>query len=95
MLAIGTEEVISGPVRGRIPDLLDSMLDGSLPHILRSDAGRKTPRRPCSRLRTLEAPASDFVLLPASGPIQDQRNISWKLAARRHLSSDVELSEPC
>jgi hypothetical protein len=36
-LAIETAEVISDSERGRIPDLLDSMFDRSLPHISRPD----------------------------------------------------------
>ena len=43
-LAIATAEVISDSERGRIPDLLDSMFDRSLPHISRPDSCMENTR---------------------------------------------------
>src|SRR5260370_40660455 len=61
-LAIETEEVISDPERSRIPDLLDSMFDGSLPHVLRSDGCTENARSsPVFAASTLEAPGFRFL----------------------------------
>src|SRR5882762_1273854 len=61
-LAIETAEVTSDPERGRIPDLMDSMFERSLPHILQPDGWPENKRvSPLVAASTLEVSGFRFL----------------------------------
>src|SRR5260370_17343576 len=96
-LAIETEEVISDPERGRIPDRLDSMLDGSLPHILLSDAWTENTRAsPVFAASTEEAPGFRFLCCcPVVAPFRAKEISRGSLGQEGICLLMSNLYEPC
>ena len=94
--AIETAEVSSDPERGRIPDLLDSMFDRTLPHISRPDGRMENTKASLVfAASTLVVPGFRFLCCcPRVAPFRSNEISGGRLAREVICLRMSDLAEP-
>src|SRR5260370_16309356 len=96
-LAIETEAVISDSERDRVSDLLNSMFEGNLPHVLRSDGWTESARAsPAFVALTLEVRGFRFLCCcPRVVPFRTNEIAKGRLAPQDICLLMFDPAEPC